>query len=225
MSRLKGKEMGRVFVPEPRQLFAPKAEPFGQIVPLVPAESKLGLEPDRIKSLVAKGLTTFDDDDYLLLDGSNTHCAVATSVVGIERNSINLLLWNSMSNNYVFRRLDLEDLPIPVFSGQTKRVFMTNDIHGITPEGYEAISLTSGNDPDIMEPDKIKRKMLEMLIHSQPTDFLLLSGSKIHNAVASVIISRLHGSVNYMIWNARTKEYVLRSCKYTLEDLQRILSL
>jgi len=216
--------MGRVFVPEPRQLSENKAKAFGEVVPLVPVESKLGLEPDRIKSSLAKSLTTFTDDDYLLLDGSNTHCAVATSVLGIERDCINLLIWNSKANNYVFRRLDLDRIA-PILSAGPQKVFVTNDIHGILPHGYTSISLTSGNDPDIMEPDKIKRKMDALLINSQPGDFLLLSGSKIHNSIASVVLSRMHGLVNFMIWNARTKSYVLRSCKFTLEDLQRILSL
>ena len=215
--------MARVFVPEPKQLLEHKACLYGEIVPLVPVEAKLGLEPDRIKAVMSKALTTFDDDDYLLLDGSNVHCSVAISIICIERNNINLLIWDQKSNGYLNRLLLLDDIPQAVFTGSEKKIFITNDIHDIPKLDFSTISLTSGNDPNIMEPNKIKENMIKILINSQAEDFLLLSGSKTHNSVASAILSKMHGKINFMVWNAITKQHCLRSCNFTIEDLQRHL--
>ena len=216
--------MARVFVPEPRQVIEAKASIYGEIVPLVPVEAKLGLEPDRIKAIMSKALTTFDDDDYLLLDGTNVHCAVAISIICIERNSVNLLIWDNRSGSYLNRLLTLDDIPQVIFTGSEKKIFVTNDVHDPPKLDLPMISLTTGNDLNIMEPDKIKENMIKILSNSQAEDFLLLSGSKTHNSVAAAILSKMHGKINFMVWNATTKQYVLRSCRFNIEDLQRQLS-
>ena len=217
--------MGRVFVPEPRLLNEARAADYGEIVPLVPIEAKLGLEPDRLKAIMSKTLTTFDDDDYLLLDGSNVHCVVATCIIAIERNIIPLLIWDGKSGKYLHRTLSLDEVPDSIFCGSEKKIFVTNDIHEPPKVNLPMIVLTSGNDPNIMEPDKILKDMIKILVNSSMDDFLLLSGSKTHNSVASAILSKMHRRVNLMIWNAQTQEYVLRTCKFSIEELQRALCL
>jgi hypothetical protein len=214
--------MGRVFVPEPRLLNEEKAAIHGNIVPLVPAEAKLGLEPDRLKATMAKALSTFDDDDYLLLDGSSVHCVVAISIIGIERNSIPLLIWGNRGG-YLPRLINLDNVPSPIFHGLGKKVFVTNDVHEPPKVDATLVTLTSGNDPNIMEPDAIKEGMIKILVNSQPDDYLLLAGSKTHNSVAAAIFSKMHGKLNLMIWNASTCQYLLRSSKFTVEDLHRVL--
>ena len=118
----------------------------------------------------------------------------------------------------------LDDIPQAIFTGSEKKVFVTNDIHDPPELDLPMIPLTTGNDPNIMEPDKIKENMIKMLSNSQAEDFLLLSGSKTHNSVAAAILSKMHGRINFMAWNATTKQYVLRSCRFNIEDLQRQLS-
>lgn len=215
--------MPRVFVPEPRQLAEPRAKRFGQIVPLVPATARLGLEPDRIKYIMARPLATFEDDDFLLLDGANIHCAVASSVIAIQRNSMNLLLWDSGSQQYLLRQLTLEELPQAKDIVSEKRVFLANDTHSHGDLGMTSVALTTGMDPDVMEPEKLKEKMTKILGNSQSQDYLMTSGAKSHNVVASAILSRMHEQVNYMLWNARRKEYERRTVFFSLDDLQQIL--
>jgi len=218
--------MGRIFVPEPRQIDSECAKKFGAIVPLVPKEYKLGLEPDRIKSLMARNLLVFEDDDYLLMDGSNVHCAVAGSCLSAIRNSFNVLMWDSLSHQYISRELDFGE--IRKVNGNilsNRRVFIVNNVHDIKVDGgLMSIVLTDGNDPNILNPDKAKEAMLKLLVNSQPEDHLLLAGAKIHNMVASSIISRMHEKVNYMIFDLTRKEWVKRTCIFTVESLQRLAS-
>ena len=218
--------MGRIFVPEPRQIDAECAKKFGVIVPLVPKEYKLGLEPDRIKSLMARNLLVFEDDDYLLMDGSNVHCAVAGSCLSAIRNSFNVLMWDSLSHQYISRGLDFGD--VHKVNGNilsNRRVFIVNNVHDIkVDKNLMAIALTDGNDPNILNPDKAKEAMMKLLVNSQPEDHLLLAGAKIHNMVASSIFSRMHERVNYMILDLNRKELVKRTCIFTVESLQRLAS-
>ena len=50
--------MARIFVPEVKQLSEEKCRRFGEVVPLVDTELKLGLEPDRLKFLMSRPLAT-----------------------------------------------------------------------------------------------------------------------------------------------------------------------
>jgi hypothetical protein len=218
--------MNRVFIPEPRQFDEAAAKKYCAVVPLVPKEYKLGLEPDRIKSLMARSLLVFEDDDYLLLDGPNTHCAVAGSVLSTIRNSFNLLMWNSLSHDYLCREINFDDIPkINMEIVSSRRIFVVNNVHDIKADGdMMMIALTDGNDPNILNPDKAKEAMIKILANSGPEDHLLLAGAKIHNLLASSIMSRMHGKVNYMIWDLNRKEWVKRTCIFTVESLQRLSS-
>jgi hypothetical protein len=224
MSRLRKEvRMARVFVPEVKQLSEEKCRRFGEVVPLVDAELKLGLEPDRIKFLMARPLATFGDDDYLILDGSNAHCSVAASLIAVQRNVINLLMWDGHDREYLVRQITLDDVPGANDMSGEKRVFLANDMHTGYSLNFTSVALTRGNDPNVMEPEKVKEQMIPILRNSQSEDYLLTAGAKIHNVVASSILSRMHQKVNYMLWNARRKEYERRTVHYSMEDLKRIL--
>ena len=215
--------MPKVFIPEPKMLNEKAAAIYGSIVPLLPPQLRLGLEPDRIKLLTAKSIGAFDEnEDFLLLDGSPVNCAVVFSLLLIERNSLNLLLWDTKSGRYFSRLVSFENLPTTTFSSSEKRVFAANDVHDMSQVKFPVISLSSGMDPDILEPDHIFNNMIKILATSQLDDMLLISGSKIHNCIASGIISKMHEKVNYLIFDAVAQRYVLRSCTFSLEGLMRI---
>lgn len=222
--------MTRVFVPEPKNLYLQprnpiKASRWGKIVPLTPEGSCLGLEPDRIKASIARAILSFEEDDFLLLDGSNAHCAVAASLMSTVHERLNLLLWDVGHSDYISRQLIISDIPKAIVSGVPPRVYITNYIHGDSPSGYIAVPLTSGNDADVLEPQLLQARMLPILANSQPEDFLVPSGSKTHCVVGSTIMSRMHGRVNYFLWNTSSRQYVPRSCSFSVDDLQRLGSM
>ncbi|MEN6550193.1 MAG: hypothetical protein ABFE07_29465 [Armatimonadia bacterium] len=222
--------MPRVFVPEPKNFYLQhrnqvKAERWGKIVPLTPEGSCLGLEPDRIKASVARAVLAFEDEDFILLDGSNAHCAVTASLVAVLHDRLNLLLWDVSNSDYISRSLDLSAIPRAIVSGVPPRVYITNYIHGDSPPGYITIPLTSGNDSDVLEPQLLQGRMLRILVNSQEEDFLVPSGSKTHCVVGSTIMSRMHGRVNYFLWNTSSRQYLPRSCLFSCEDLQKLGSI
>lgn len=222
----------RVFVPEPRNIYADpngrsvlKAERWGRVVPLTTVESKLGLEPDRIKAYAARSIATCTKEDFLLLDGSNVHCAVVASMIASMHDSINLLLWNARESQYISRCLLLSDIPRAVVSGFQPKIYITNYTHGSTPTGYTSVALTSGDDYlGMMEPESLKKRMLQVLGSSCTEDMLVPSGSKTHCVVGSVIMSRMHSSVNYLIWNHVSEDYMLRRCSFSREDIRWLSS-
>jgi len=215
--------MAKVFVPEHKLLDDAQASKWGSIVPLLPQDLKLGLEPERIKVLTARGVGAFNEnEDYLLLDGSPVACAVIMSLLLIERSTLNLLLWDPRSRRYFNRTVSFERVSESNFTSPEKRIFASNDIHDMSGLNFPIISLTSGQDPNILEPDRILDEMIKILVTSQPHDMLLISGSKIHNCIAGGIISKMHSKVNYLLFNAQESRYVLRTCIYDLETLVRI---
>jgi hypothetical protein len=203
----------KVFVPEVEQLNEVVASARGTIVPLMPKDNKMGLEPDRIRFLMEKPLGTFQCGDYLLLDGRNVHCAVAASILASQRNSIDMLLWDRAAADYTTRTISLIDIPKSQPIVSNIRVFLINDMHsesqGIIP--HPCVALTQGSDPNVMEPENIKTNMIQILKNSSDQDFILSSGSKTHNVVAACVMCRMHKRVNFMIWNAKAKRYEKRT--------------
>jgi len=215
--------MGKVFVPEVQQLDEDEAKRIGEIVPLVPSSNRLGLEPDRLKYLMANGLSIFSSGDFLLLDGRNIHCAVAASILAVQRNSLDLLLWDKSVGSYVTRPLTLLDVPKTKNIISSIRAFVVNDLHDSEDQlSMRAITLTKGHDPNFMNPEAIKANMIEILANSHSQDYLVTSGSKIHNVVASCIMARMHGRVNYLLWHAKTNKYEFRCATFGPADLRKI---
>ena len=216
--------MTKIFIPQVEQLDERVAAAKGELVPLMPSGNKSGLEPDRIKFLMVKGLSLYNDGDYLLLDGRNTYCMVAASILAVLRNSIDLLIWDGSSSDYVSRMLTFMDVPTPQPIISDTRAFLVNDMHSGIDIPFPSIVLTKGSDPDFMSPENIRVKMIKILKNSHEHDYILCSGSRLHNVVASGIMARMHGRVNYLLWNAKVKRYERRSAIYSQESLKETLS-
>ena len=203
--------MVKVFIPEIQQANMGLVEIKGEPVPLLPKNNKLGLEPDRIKFLITRALSVYSSGDYLLVDGRNVHCAVAASVLATQRNTIDMLIWSKSDNDYVTRSLFLSNIKSADNIISEPRAFLVNDTHSDIRIPYQSVPLTKGSDPNIMDPDKIKDNMLPILKHSGPSDYILNAGSRTHNIVASCIMTRMHGRVNFLLWNSKTACYKMRS--------------
>lgn len=54
-------------------------------------------------------------------------------------------------------------------------------------------------------------EMCDILDHFRPDDWLLLSGHVILNCLATAIIMKKHGNVNFLIYDVVRKEYVPRN--------------
>ena len=216
--------MTKIFIPQTQQLDEKAASAKGELIPLMPSGNKSGLEPDRIKFLMVKALSSFNDGDYLLLDGRNTYCMVAASILSVLRNSIDILIWNSSSSDYVSRMLTFMDIPSPKPIVSDSRAFLVNDMHAGIEVPMQSIVLTKGSDPDFMSPENIKTKMANILKNSHEHDYILCSGSRLHNVVASSIMARMHRRVNYLLWNPKSSRYERRSAIYSNESIQEILS-
>jgi hypothetical protein len=55
------------------------------------------------------------------------------------------------------------------------------------------------------------RTMQKLLINSEPDDFLLLTSYNVINAIASSLLALKHGNVNFLLFNAKTSQYVERT--------------
>jgi len=207
--------MGRVFVPEMRLLDEAEAERIGEVVTLVASSNCLGLEPDSIKRIMENPLHTYRNGDFLLLDGRSVHCAVAASILATTRNVVDLLVWDKLTNTYLTRPLTFFDVPQPKAVLSNIRAHIVNDMKGISERlTMTSIVLGDGHDPVYMEPESTKTQMLEHLKDSHKQDYLVMSGSKMQNVVASSIMARMHGRVNYLILNAKTDKYEHRSATF-----------
>jgi len=213
--------MTKVFIPEIQQANMSQIKEKGEPIPLLPLNNKLGLEPDRIKFLVTQALSVYATGDYLLVDGRNVHCAVVASVLAIQRNTIDLLLWDKSSKDYVTRTLFLSDIRSEDSIVSGIRVFLVNDTHSDVKIPYISVTLTKGSDPNIMDPNKIKDNMFKILKHSNPSDYILIAGSRTHNIVASCIMARMHNRVNFLIWNAKLACYKMRSVVLSMDEIKR----
>lgn len=58
---------------------------------------------------------------------------------------------------------------------------------------------------------RIYREFSEILKDSQPQDCLVISGLQVMNAIASAILARVHGRVNWLQWHPRDGKYRKRT--------------
>lgn len=76
---------------------------------------------------------------------------------------------------------------------------------------HETINITEGN-LNIFATDRlatqIKNTLKETKANSQ--DFLLLGGNTVINSIASIIMYNLTGRINYIIYDAKAKKYIIR---------------
>jgi len=207
--------MGRVFIPEIQNLNEEEAEKLGELIPLVPSSNCLGLEPDTLRQLTTKTLSTYTDGDFLLLDGRSTHCAVAASVLAVQRNSVDLLVWDKVLNSYLTRPLAFLDIPSPKAVMSQPRAFIVNDLLETSKKlEMPTACFKTGHDPDYMNPEPLKARMIKWLRNTQKMDYIVMSGGKLPNTVASCIMARMHGRVNYLMYNAKSERYEHRCAFY-----------
>ena len=57
---------------------------------------------------------------------------------------------------------------------------------------------------------KIYRQFVDALSDSKPEDYILITGLPIMTAIATAIMSRKHGVINFLIFNATTNKYKSR---------------
>lgn len=92
-------------------------------------------------------------------------------------------------------------------------VYVTNrsPTHDYSPaEKYGTVAfLTSGNYP-IFRIERLQEEMIEILIHSQPSDYLLPSGGSVIVGMAMAIWLQLHKEVKLLLWDRARDEYVER---------------
>lgn len=92
-------------------------------------------------------------------------------------------------------------------------VFITNksSTHEYSPAGkFGAIRfVTMGNYP-IFKTRRLQEQIASVLVHSQPTDYLLLSGSSMIAALCLGIWLNIHKEARILMWDRSQNEYVMR---------------
>lgn len=88
---------------------------------------------------------------------------------------------------------------------------MNENLQQLEQSGYQLVNLTEGS-INIFDTDRLKYNIKTKLEESKVSsdDFLLLSGSPVINGIASVLIEKLTGKLNYFIYGAKDKDYVKR---------------
>lgn len=75
---------------------------------------------------------------------------------------------------------------------------------------YGAIRfVTSGNYP-VFKTSRLQEEIIEAIAYSQPTDFLLLSGSSVVAAICIAVWLEMHGNAKILLWDRIQNEYVER---------------
>lgn len=93
------------------------------------------------------------------------------------------------------------------------RVYITNksghDFSNATRFG-ELVYLSEG-EVDTFEVTRMYRRFSSILNNSNRSDYLLITGLTVMNCVASAIMSRKHGIVNWLLFNHETGSYKART--------------
>lgn len=69
--------------------------------------------------------------------------------------------------------------------------------------------VTMGNYP-IFKIDRLTEEVIESLLHSKPTDYLLLSGTAVVAGLCMMIWIELHGKAKILLWDRADSVYVLK---------------
>ena len=224
--------MTNVFVPCKHAMSKRAASKFGDLNILLDQSnpnrptSRLALEPDRILKKFSKPLNTYEPvSDMILLDGQLIYNAVATSMLSCNFNTINFLIWIHKNQLYRKRTLSLRGVRSSrkVSSGKTI-VFAMNDAHTMDKaEKFGTLKIVKGTQKEPTDPQKLFDELSPELKKSGPDDFLLLTGDKLSNSIASSILARRNGVVNYLIYHFKLKTYIPRTVEYSKERIRRVI--
>lgn len=69
--------------------------------------------------------------------------------------------------------------------------------------------ITIGNYP-VFKTARLVEEIIKALVHSNPDDFLLYSGSGVVASLCTVIWLEMHKKVQMLMWDRTEKKYVLR---------------
>lgn len=227
--------MSKVFIPCKQAMTEEEAARYGEIVVLHDQSdpdkgaSRLALEPDRLFAKFIRHLNTWEPDDLILLDGPLIYNAVATSILACFTNKISFLIW--MRGRYSKKSLFIDS----VRSKKTwerklsnRKIYAINNVHSDKPaRKYGEIIYLNEDDLEEREPptnpERIFHRMYEALAKSHKMDFLMLSGSKIENAIASATLTRMHGTVNYLIFHHGKRAYLARSADFSKSRVKEMI--
>lgn len=226
--------MVKIFVPCRQAMTVRKAQAFGDIVYLHDQSdpgkkaSPLGLQPDRIFVEFARRLNTYEPGDMILLDGPLIYNAVAGSILACLTNRLKFLIWHQDTRKYKGR----ETLLLSVRSSRSKKrtknptVYMIGNVHTYeAAEKYGKFAVVPSKGASKSKPTN-PEKTLEIispdLKESFWNDFLMLSGDKLSNTLGSIVLSRRHGIVTYLIAHHGIKRYLARSVRYSRERIRDI---
>lgn len=221
--------MPKVFVPCRQAMTVGKAKKFGEVVYLHdqsdPAKraSPLGLEPDRIFMKFARPLNTHEPDDMILLDGPLVYNVVAGSILACLTNKLKFLIWDQENRDYQIRSVLLSSVRSARKRDRRKRpnVYIPGNAHSYeSAKKYgEHIEISTAARP--IDPTKTLECLSPSLKESLRNDFLILSGDKLSNTISSIILSRRHGFVNYLVVHHRLKRYLARSVEFSRDRIRK----
>lgn len=229
--------MTSVFVPCKHAMSKRAASKFGDLNILLDQSnpnrptSRLALEPDRILKRFSKPLNTYEPvGDMILLDGQLIYNAVATSMLSCSFNTINFLIWIHKNQIYRKRTLSLKGVrssrKLNLLRGPDGKtiVFAMNDAHIMDKaDKFGALKIVKGTQKEPTDPQKLFDELSPELKRSNPDDFLLLTGDKLSNSIASSILARRHGVVNYLIYHFKLKTYIPRTVEFSKERIRRVI--
>lgn len=227
--------MAKIFVPCRQAMTVRKAQAFGDIVYLHDQSdpgkkaSSLGLEPDRIFTEFARRLNTYEPGDMILLDGPLIYNAVAGSILACLTNRLKFLIWHQDGRKYKDRETSL----LSVRSSRTKKRTRQPTVYMMIgrPHTYEAaekygalVVVPSSGAPKSkpIDPERTLELICPDLKTSFWNDSLMLSGDKLSNTLGSIVLSRRHGVVTYLIAHHGLKRYLARSVKYSRQRIRNI---
>lgn len=228
--------MPKIFVPCRQVMTASKARQFGAVKilhnesdPSKPS-SRMGLEPDRIFNRFARPLNTWEAGDMVLLDGPLIYNAVVSAIISCQTNTLRFLIWDKKGYiPKVAHLTSVEKKRTWKRRRDLRRVYAINNVHNIIEPASKHGKLVCINEEDVEDrpaptsPRYVFDKISNVLKRTHRSDFLLLSGSKLENAIASAILAKMHGTVNYLIFHHGRKGYLSRTVNYSKSRLRQVI--
>jgi len=224
--------MPKIFVPCRQAMTVRQAREFGDLIYLHDqsdpgkSASPLGLEPDRIFDKFARPLNTYEPGDMILLDGPLVYNTVAASMLACLSNTLTFLIWHRDEREYRAKSVSLLSVRKARSKKRAKKptVYSVNKVHATYGvEKYGDLVITSDTRDKPTNPEKTLGLLSPVLKASSSNDFFMLSGDKLSNAIASIVLSRRHTVVTYLLIHHRLKRYLARSTEFTRERIRKLI--
>ncbi len=222
--------MPKIFVPCRQSMSMYKAKQFGDLVILSKKDPKkpgyrMDLEPDRILNRFSRPMNTWEPGDFLLLDGPLAYNVVAAGIAASLYDTIKFLVWDDTKQNYVRRSLKLRVGEARKWNhNNVTMVYTVNDAHPTDAAkkfGTVKEIRSTTNKPKPLYPEKIFEDISPALKKSCKDDFLILSGDKLSNAIATAIMARRNKTVNFLLMHFKHKQYQPRTVDFSKERIRK----